>query len=155
MEDTQSKEYKTSQKFSHRKYLKELDEVDKELLRLKLEKASITYIEMAEAVGLTTRQICKRTLNPTFQKTLAEYQKRAIDIIVEAKERAARKLIKLIDSENDTVASKVCIALLAAELPAQRVKHEGEVGIGGIQITIVKTGQEVPLGIYRESIQKN
>ena len=94
----------------------ELDEVDRELLRLKLERPGITYMEMSEATGLKFGMLAARTLAPQFQQELTELQGEAIDIILKAKQKAARRLTRLIQSTDDNIALRAALAILSKEL---------------------------------------
>lgn len=105
------------------KQIRELDEVDKELIRLKLEVPGRSLVDLAELVGFEWKAVGKRMAHPMVKRTIYEYQKKAIDLVKEAKEKAARRLIKLIDSEHEPTAAKVCLALLADVLPAAKVDH--------------------------------
>ena len=108
-----------------------LDEVDKELLRLKLEKPTISYSVLAEKIGMSLQHVFKRCKDETFQKALAEYQKHAIDIVRDAKQKAARKLVKLVDSSDERVSLQTCLALCADVLPGAKfnVAHSGAINI--------------------------
>jgi DNA-binding Lrp family transcriptional regulator len=115
----------TPKKTHTRTLIKELDDIDKEMIRLRLERPTITYREIGEKLDLNLKQVWKRYNEPIFQRALTEFQKKAIDIILDAKAKAARRLVRLVDSENEQVAAKVCLALCADALPAIRHEHGG------------------------------
>ncbi len=122
---------------------RKLDEIDKELIRLKLEQPGIRYSELAERVQLSMRQVWKRVNSDQFQKALHEYQKEAIDIIRDAKKRAARRLLKLVDNKDAEVARKVCVDLCADILPVRTVgvKHSGKVTVERINFSLLTVEQ--------------
>jgi len=105
----------------------QIDEVDRELLRLKLRYPTRTLTELAENVGLKYTQTIKRVNREEFQLMLRAAQLDAIGVIKEAKIKAARRIVKLVDSENEMVALKAAQMLCADILPALNVKHSGEV----------------------------
>ncbi len=104
-----------------------LDETDKELLRIKLEQPAISYSQLSGKLGMSLGQVYKRCKEEIFQKALTEYQKHAIDIVRDAKQQAARKLVKLINSTDDRVALNACLAICADVLPGTKfsVNHSG------------------------------
>lgn len=104
-----------------------LDAKDKEILKLKLEQPSRTMLELSELTGISWRQIATRISRPHFKRAMARAQRKAIDIILDAKERAAYRLIELIDSKDEQAALKASIAILADILPAKRLNITGKI----------------------------
>jgi Tfp pilus assembly protein PilE len=109
----------------------ELDDFDKELLRAKLEQPQATLVELAARYDKNFKTIYLRTSQPLFQRTLKEYQKEALQIVLDARTKAARKLVKLIDSNSENVSARVCIAMLADVLPSEKVEinHKGQINL--------------------------
>jgi hypothetical protein len=106
-----------------------LDEIDKEILRLKLKKPTISMAELSSAVGMARKGLWLRIKEEVFQDALAYHQLSAIEIITRGKQRAAQKYEQLIDSEVDSVARQVCEGFLADVLPPKNiaVAHTGTV----------------------------
>lgn len=107
----------------------ELDELDMEILRHVLAKPTIPMMELQQLVGINRVSLWKRMGNEKFKETLREYQKSALEIIQSAREKAARKLVKLIDSKSDQVARDACRDIIADTLPAKKiaVDHTGKI----------------------------
>lgn len=91
---------------------KPLDEIDRQMLNLILGMPGITDEAIAEKVGYERTQIFKRRHNPTFQETLKEEQKSAIDVIREGQAKAARKVLDHIDSKDDGISLRASLALI-------------------------------------------
>ena len=102
-----------------RKPRTELDAVDKELIRMKLADPALSQTELGATLSLHPRAVGKRLNNPMFKKEMAKLQNTVINLIQVAKQKAIRKLIKLIDSKEDSVAARVCIRFLADVLPEE------------------------------------
>ena len=110
------------------------DDIDKEILRLKLEKPTITLSDLSQRIGMSVNSIFKRTKDETFLKVMEDYQRTALQIVADAKERAARKLVKLLDSTDDRVAFQAAIALCADILPGSKVSvnHTGSISVNSM-----------------------
>jgi hypothetical protein len=106
-----------------------LDEADHELIRLRLERPTITYEEMGTAIGLSVSGVKKRLYNPLFVKAIQELQRSALEVIMGARGEAARRLVQLIKSGHEPTALKASLALLYDLLPAQKVamNHSGAI----------------------------
>ena len=101
-------------------YKKELDEVDRELIRLILEVPSRTQRELGAFVGIREGAVAARYQHPVFQEALIELQRGEVEVITRARQRAARRLVRAIDSPNEENAIKVCMALLADVMPERK-----------------------------------
>lgn len=111
--------------------VKLLDEVDRKLLALKLEKPGLSLASLAEEVHLNLQTVWLRVNKPNFKKVLADYQRHAIDIIKDARNDAARQLVKLIHAHDERVSAQVCLAILADALPGSKlsVNHSGAINL--------------------------
>lgn len=116
-------EKKKNQRVSHGRFnLRQLDEVDRHILQLKLENPAITMAEIGDKVGMKKGRVFVRLKNPVFVNALYELQLDTIEILHRAKQKAARRLTELIRAKSEMVSFLTCKALLEAELPA--TKHE-------------------------------
>jgi hypothetical protein len=127
--------------------LRELDDLDKELLRLKLEQPGRSNVDLATLTKHSWRTTIRRTSRPEFQAALKEYQKEAIDIVVSAKKEALRTIVRLMRSKDERVALKAALALGADELPAKKidVAHSGKLTLEQLDLTRCTTEQLIRL----------
>lgn len=118
----------------------EFDDLDKELLRLKLEQPGRSNVELAALTKRAWRTIIRRTSRPEFQAALQEYQKKAVDLVMGAKTKAVRKIISLLNSKDENIALKAAIAIAADMLPGKKVAVSTN---GKILLERVLTEEEV------------
>lgn len=112
-----------------------LDEVDRELLRLKLERPTLTLKALGQLVGMSKNKVYDRISRDEFQRALAELQKDAIQILQEAKAKAARKLVRHIDADERLkdqakgifASIAACKAILAKELEPSTNNFYGDI----------------------------
>lgn len=105
----------------------QFDLVDETIIQMRLAKPGVALHEIAAAVGLSTRAVAERWAKPKVQEAIAFYSKKVTEILREAREKAARKIVALVDSPNANVALRACEDLIADALPAKKIKHEGGV----------------------------
>lgn len=94
----------------------EIDDIDKELIRLKIENPSITKTALSEKLGVCRENIINRLDKDSVKKAIIELQKGALDILLEGQTKAARKLIKLLDSSDERIVLKAASEILKGVL---------------------------------------
>lgn len=94
----------------------DLDEVDREIVRVKLEKPNITNIDLAEMLGMHRQTLAKRLKKEKLQRQIIEAQKSALQILLEAQSEAARRLKMLMRDDNKDVSMKACKEVLKGVL---------------------------------------
>lgn len=80
---------------------------------------------VSEALGLSTRQVELARKREAYLNARAELAKSSIQILRENKKKAARKLVKLLNSKDERVALRACESILGNDLtaPLQEVRH--------------------------------
>lgn len=105
-----------------------LDDIDNRILSLILEFPKITDSQIGKEVSLCRQQVNKRKNKPAFQKRLSERlsecQEQVINILLKAKTKAALKLTKHIDSQDDRVSIRACEDILNKELYPDSITSE-------------------------------
>ncbi len=86
------------------KLVKELDEIDNQLLGYLDKNPGATYEELGQHVGMSKFGVSKRYKKPHFQAALAEISKSTWDLILRAKKTSARNLLKLAGSKDPRIA---------------------------------------------------
>lgn len=116
----------------------ELDQIDRKMLQLIVERPGIKLSELGIAVELNIRNVWKRTNRDIFKRALKKLQEKPIDVVINNKVRAINNLARiatmpvdeeLIKENPKAVANiiKAAIALCADVLPAVQVNHSGHV----------------------------
>jgi hypothetical protein len=90
----------------------ELDQVDLALIEALLVKPAAKYDELSAACGLAERSILRRVTRPRFADALTMCRLPAVDMLVKGRERAARRLLALVDSADEQVALRACLSIL-------------------------------------------
>ena len=94
----------------------ELNDNDKRIIQYKLQYPEITHEELSLLLDISREYITRRLNTPIFKKALAElsdnfgadWKKR----IIAAKEKASKKLVKLIDDKNPSISIRACEQIL-------------------------------------------
>lgn len=90
----------------------ELDELDKFIIARRVADPCIKNRELAAISGYGEDTIGRHLKRPRVIETIKQLQRPALDIIMAARNTAARKLVNLVNSEDDSVAIKACTAIL-------------------------------------------
>lgn len=127
-ENTKLESKKRAVRGHHKLNQDELDQIDREILRLLVEKPSRTLTEIGATIGMGFRQVYIRKTRPIFVRTLAELQKSAIQIVMDSKAEAVREIRRLAkNAKSESVRLQASMALAADVLPAMQIKHSGRV----------------------------
>lgn len=90
----------------------ELTETDKQVIKYKLQFPEITHEELALLLDSARQYITKCLNKPVVKKALAELEDNFganwKDRLIKGKEKASKKLLKLIDSSNPAIAIRAC-----------------------------------------------
>ena len=105
------KRTKTSQEILSRY---ELDEVDKKILRLKLEYPSMSHGEIGTIVGINRRAVAARIKKEAWQNAINDFHTPAKSLLEKEADRLTRKYIKLCDSIDQKVAERAMRAVLVS-----------------------------------------
>lgn len=106
-----------------------LDAADKKLLQLMLSYPSMTNEELGSVVGLERSSVSRRTNDPKFLKALNEFYKEPLSIIEDNLRKAARVLVKALDSEDERIRVGVAIKILISSgVLKNKVNIEGDDG---------------------------
>ena len=88
---------------------------DNTLLTMCLSGAS--QVQIANELGMTKAQICRRVNSPEFQNTLAEYRKRVLDGVLTDLTANAQKcvqtLVDLLDNDNPSIQLQAACKILS------------------------------------------
>ena len=114
----------------------EIDEIDREIIRVKIESPSISDSELAKRVDICRAVARKRLEKDKVQKAIETLQKSAIQVLIDAQGEAARKLVGLMRNGTEGAQIKACIEILKGVLAD---KHEVEVRSAA---DIIKSHQE-------------
>lgn len=131
----------------------ELDPKDKAILQHVVNKPGITDAEIGILVGLSRRQVNERRNAGKLQKVLLEFQAEPIDMFRAKLRKAAQKVIKTMDSQNEKLAFEAACRILYSEGVLKK-EHEHTVSIGPNVIQINKLNGDA--AIYEtQFIEKN
>jgi DNA-binding Lrp family transcriptional regulator len=89
-----------------------LTETDKKLIQYKLRFADISQVELAELLGCRRQNVSTILNKPEVKKTLKEFEGNWIEKILNAKEKAANQMIKLITNSNPAISIRACENIL-------------------------------------------
>ena len=89
-----------------------LNENDKKVLDYKTRFESITHEEIASILKLHRKTVTVILNKPIVKKILSELNGGWIEILIKNKDKAARKLIKLVDNPNPAIAIRACEDIL-------------------------------------------
>lgn len=81
----------------------DLDEVDREIVKLILERKGIKNVEISKIIGMSAEMIGRRRNKFKVQRVLEQAQKPALDLLIEAQPMAARNIIKLSRSADERI----------------------------------------------------
>ncbi len=93
-----------------------IDNIDREIIRLKLSYPGISIEKIAREIGRERRSISVRLNKPEVQEILTKAKQSALDILLEAQPAAARRLRKEITNEDSDIAIKACREILKGVL---------------------------------------
>lgn len=104
----------------------ELNETDKKVIQYRLRFTDITQNEIAQLCSISDNMVSLILQKPSVKLILKEFEGDWIEMLINAKEKAAKKLIKLIDEKNPSIALRACENILQLD-----------------KIDITKTGEEL------------
>lgn len=104
----------------------ELDDIDKIIIKLKLEEPKITNQEIADRLNMSRQTISKRFNSPEVQQELENINQMHIDRFIEIREKALTRIEELIESSEDKVAVIACREFIKSIMP-QKIEHSGHV----------------------------
>jgi hypothetical protein len=94
----------------------ELTETDKKVIQYKLQYPEITHLELSLLIDVSRTYVTECLNKPVVKKALAELEDNFganwKARIIAAKEKASKKLIKLIDNTNPAVSIRACENIL-------------------------------------------
>jgi predicted transcriptional regulator len=89
-----------------------LSETDKQIIQYKLRFADITQTEIALLLGITPSAVQLNLSKPAVKLALKEFEGNWIEKILNAKEKAANQMIKLITNSNPAISIRACENIL-------------------------------------------
>ena len=98
-----------------------MDDVDKQILRFKLNYPKMRIAVLAKEVGLSTRQIRRRMEKPAFTKAVQEFNESALDQLKGVQAEAMRTIKTLLRSQNEHIRLAAAKTVLAGLL-----EHQGQ-----------------------------
>lgn len=104
----------------------DLNETDKKVIQYKLRFPDITQNEIAQLCSISDNMVSLIFQKPSVKLILKEFEGDWLEMLVNAKEKAAKRLIKLIDSKTESIALRTCESILQLD-----------------KIDITKTGEEL------------
>lgn len=96
--------------------LDELDTLDKAIIQLKIENPSISNIELGKRLEVHRDTIAKRLKKLKVQQSINEYQKTALQVLIDAQSEAARRLRTIMRTGKEENAVRACREILKGVL---------------------------------------
>lgn len=109
-------EIKEQQETTEVGILDELDTTDKAIIQLKIENPAIATIEIGRRIGLHRDTVTKRLKKLKVQQAISEYQKTALQILVDTQAEAARRLRTIMRTGKEENAVRACREILKGVL---------------------------------------
>lgn len=107
----------------------------------------VTARELAGMTGIGLGWVEKLRASEPYKRALSDLSRPALDVLRAAKKKAAVKLIRLIDSADDRVAVKACVAILGKDLEAKTQPTENR----DLTLTIAKPVAEMTTEELRDA----
>jgi hypothetical protein len=92
-----------------------LDALDKRILQLELSYPSITDQEIADEIGVDRKTVNRRRLAEKYQKAIHSFLAEPIETIKASLQKAARVLVKALESDDEKIRVGAAIKILASE----------------------------------------
>ena len=89
-----------------------LNETDKKVLQYKLKFENITQEEISVLVDISPVMVCKILNKPEVKNALKEFDGNWISMLINAKEKASKKMITLMNNPNPSIAIRACENIL-------------------------------------------
>lgn len=96
--------------------LADIDAIDREIIKLRIENPKITTIELGKRFNLARHTISKRLQKEKVRRALDQLQKNALDTLLDAQSEAARRLIGHMRSQDPDLSLKACKEILVGVL---------------------------------------
>jgi len=94
----------------------DIDSIDKEIIRLKIENPKIGESELGKRFGISRQAIGRRLRKEKVKKALDQLQKNALDTLLDAQSEAARRMIAHMRSQDPDLSLKACKEILVGVL---------------------------------------
>ena len=101
-------------------FLDELDEVDKYLIRRKLEEPKVSGRTLADELDLNENTIYRRFGKDKVKRAMIELNKSSIEIIQENQVRIIRKILARLESSDEAISLRAAISLLNKVVPDKK-----------------------------------
>lgn len=98
-----------------------VDDTDRRILALMVRYPGIRHAAIADVVGVTKSMVGKRVGRPAFKAALQDLEETADSVLQGAAQKAARKIVKLIDAEDGNIAIQACKIALHQQLAKSQV----------------------------------
>jgi hypothetical protein len=121
----------------------ELDEVDKKILRLKLEYPSMSHSEIGTIVGLNRKAVAVRINKSAWQEAFNDFHTPAKSLLEKEADRLTRKYLKLCDSIDQKVAERATRAVLVSLGILKNKVEVGDFKFEPLVIEFESTGRRV------------
>ena len=89
-----------------------LNETDKKVLQYKLKFENITQEEISVLVDISPKMVSKILNKPEVKSALKEFDGNWISMLINAKEKASKKMITLMNNSNPSIAIRACENIL-------------------------------------------
>ncbi|WP_276979146.1 hypothetical protein [Flavobacterium filum] len=100
----------------------ELNETDKQVFKFQLQYPEISQRQLCKLIGVNETQLSRIVNKPAYKKAKAEFDKNWIDILLEGKHKAARKILQLVDNGNPRIALDASKSILQLD----DIKRDGD-----------------------------
>jgi len=104
----------------------ELNETDKQVFKFQLQYPEVTQRQLCKLVGINETQLSRVVNKPAYKKAKAEFDKNWIEILLEGKHKAARKILQLVDNTNPRIALDASKSILQLERVDLNISDEPE-----------------------------
>ena len=132
-----SKKAEDTKRYILEKY--ELSDIDKNIIKYKLQFPEITHEELALLLDTQRSYITKRFNTPAVKKAMAELEDNFgadwVARVIKAREKASKKLVKLLDDKN----SNIVLKAIENILPLKDLSSVTDNKNKSIPIEIIKT----------------
>lgn len=94
----------------------ELDDIDREIIRLKIASPALTMTKLADIIGIHRTVVSKRLNKEQVRAAIEELQKTAIQILLDSQAEAARRLRTIMRTGKEENAVRACREILKGVL---------------------------------------
>jgi predicted HTH transcriptional regulator len=105
----------------------DLDDMDKEIIRLKVQNPKITDTELGKRFKVTRHTVAKHLKKEKVKFALNQLQQSALDVLLNAQSEAARRMIKHMRDTDPDISLKACKEILTGVL-AKSINIKGDRG---------------------------